>query len=310
MQTRRNFLKSSLWGTSLFLPSAVALANDARETESSEPYFVLMSDLHVSGDPDAKLGGPEEGLWHRKNKGYAQACVERICAAKQKPRAVLILGDLAMLHGSKIDYEAAVPVVRKFDEAGIPWHFTFGNHDRRENFFGFFPEKKPETLLESGRMVTIVPAVRNIDFVMLDSLTEIAGDTSDSRANPGSIDPAQWDFLTRFIHEKYAQGRKLVFCSHHSPGEIRGTELVEIEPNVRFWFYGHLHYWTQGFLGKHYTTTFAVPSTSFAPGWNEYGAHPIGYFEVRFREDSTLITTCTTHPEDQRNGLVWKYGRI
>lgn len=294
----------------MVLPSAVTLADDAQEAADPEPYFVLMSDLHISGNPDAKLGGPEDGLWHRKNKGRAQACVERICAAEQKPQAVLILGDLAMLHGTKTDYAAAVPVIRKLDDAGIPWFFTFGNHDRRGNFFEFFPEKKPERLLESGRMVTVVPAVRNIDFVMLDSLTEIEGDTSDSRSNPGSIDSAQWDFLTRLIREKKAQGRKLVFCSHHSPEEIRGQDLAEIEPNVRFWFYGHLHYWTQGFLGKHYTTTFAVPSTSFAPGWNEYGAHTIGYFEVRFHQDATLIKTRTTHPDDQRNGLVWKYGAI
>ena len=163
MQNRRHFIQTlaaasliPMWGREVSRAAETAkAAQDAKAAKTpDENLVVLLSDLHVGPDPTHQLKGLDR-------------CVSQILGMDSLPANVLLYGDLAYDHGLVRDYELLKTALAPLEQAGIVWTPAFGNHDRRDEFYSVFPEKKTDFVPE--RMVQIVETP-TCGFILLDSL--------------------------------------------------------------------------------------------------------------------------------------------
>ena len=98
-------------------------------------------------------------------------CVKAVLNMNPRPANLLIYGDVAYLQGRVVEYELFKKIIAPIDKAGIKWEAAMGNHDRLNNFYTVFPERKEEKPLVADRYVHVVKTPR-ADFILLDSYME------------------------------------------------------------------------------------------------------------------------------------------
>ncbi|MBR5709759.1 MAG: metallophosphoesterase, partial [Thermoguttaceae bacterium] len=120
------------------------------------------------------------------------------------------------------------------DKAGIKWETTMGNHDRLNNFYEAFPERKEKKPRVKNRYVHIVRTHR-ADFILLDSYME--GQVR------GEIRRDQRDWLIDKLKE-YIVATKPVFVGcHHLLNETNLTDILLECPCCPGYLHGHAHKW-------------------------------------------------------------------
>ena len=159
--TRRDFLAGLIAGG-----TSLALGHDAKAAKAEpDAWFALLSDTHIDADP-ARINLKQNMADNLK------AVVKDILKAPSKPVGLLINGDLARLDGQPGDYTVLLKLLDPIRQAGIPIHFTLGNHDDR----GHFREAmKPIVLTSSAVESKYVDSFNALGrrFVLLDSLDQV-----------------------------------------------------------------------------------------------------------------------------------------
>ena len=162
-------------------------------------------------------------------------CVKAVLNMNPRPANLLIYGDVAYLQGRVEEYQLFKRIIAPIDKAGIKWEAAMGNHDRLNNFYTVFPERKEEKPLVADRYVHVVKTPR-ADFILLDSYMQ--GQVR------GEIRPDQKAWLEDRL-KTYAGTAKSVFVGCHHP--IHETELQELLtscPNCAGYIHGHWHRWS------------------------------------------------------------------
>ena len=265
---RKDFLTSilALSGTAL-VPSASAsvvrqMENLSMADVSGDATTILMGDIHISGDFNEQ-GKP-------KHYPYNPICFEQqareILAMRPLPKNLIILGDVAWDHGLEEDYRYAAELLRPLEEAGIKVTLGLGNHDRRDAFFKAFPQYAKTTPV-AGRAVSVVK-LPDVDFVMLDSLTEKPDlKPRQSTTVSGTISDEQIEWLKGYIAKS---DRPVILGAHHPLNELHNlTKMLVDSPTVAAFIYGHVHIWNKSVSiirprePQHMLPTVALPATFY-----------------------------------------------
>ena len=232
LQPARAFVRTVL-AVSLWWIASLALF---AATPASDPNrWVLMADLHIRADAQAKA----RGFVMADNLRLA---VQAIGAMQPRPSGLLVAGDCAYGKGEPGDYQTLAGLLEPLRAAGVPYYLTVGNHDRREVLapaLGLPAEASPVP----GRLIRLVRSPE-ANWFLLDSLEQ-------TPATPGSLGDAQCAWLERTLDAN--RDRPALLIMHHHPGDparpgcLRDTErlfaIIRPRRQVKAWIFGHTHTW-------------------------------------------------------------------
>lgn len=294
MKNSRIIFSFTLW---LFFFSGLIFAEESpTKTVPVDPdLVVLLSDIHIM-PKDFALE------YARHNDRKLAKDLARIVEMNPRPAHVLIFGDFSFNDGLTEDYRLVRDLLKKLDDAGIPWIGTMGNHDNYANFIKIFPEKKDPQGLE-GKAATVVELEQAV-FILLDS--DLDGSVR------GAIDQKQIDWLKSKL-ERYGNSGKQIFVgAHHPINDLSCRKelgaILRQTPQVQGWLFGHSHRWTM-FL-DYGVRVFNIPSTAYisrqvaeSPSPDDW---PLGFMTLKIGRDFDIFTLLTNRPEHRLNGAQWR----
>lgn len=238
--SRRRFLGgSAVLALSPFLPAPRA---EAAETET----WALLSDTHIAADTTLKS---RQGI---NMAEHLRKVVGEVLAEKETLAGVIVDGDCAYNDGQPGDYTAFLEILDPLREAGLPVHFTLGNHDDRGNFSTAIGEATGESPVAGKRCSVIEAPFAN--WILLDSLrivNQVEGEFgAEQLAWIDKLLAAHPDKPTILVGHHYPQ----VFREDIIPGDekIKISGLVDSRPfldvigkhqGAKAYIYGHSHTW-------------------------------------------------------------------
>ena len=249
-----------------FIASAAAAGAGCvlgRNSAVKEGDFVFLSDLHIEG------AAPK----YAYSKKRLEKTIDEILSWSVKPKGVVCFGDIACSYGLKEDYVEAKRILSRLEKAGIPVHFTMGNHDRRSFFFEQWPECAKRSLV-SGKCVSVVD-LGTADLVLLDALKG-TDDRAFNDMGPveGGLDETQLKWFEKFV----AEAKRPFFVGSHQFVDLYVEGLKPIRraaksPYFVGWIYGHDHQFLPSFKvcdwGKEVVKpTLCLPSSGL---WGDIG---------------------------------------
>lgn len=261
--SRRRFLGSAL-------VAAVGLAVSGRIGRAADQpdadVLALLSDTHINADADRVD-------FDVNMADHLSQAVREILAESNKPAAVLFNGDCAHRVGQPGDYAQLLNLVKPLRDNGLPLHLAMGNHDHREHFWAAFGDNDPARQAVTDRQVLLLE-FPHADWILLDTLDVVD-------ATPGTMGPAQLDWLRATLDARKSDGKPIIVMLHHHPqlptppaGQKPATQPVVFPgltdsdalmdlllPNkqVKLVLFGHTHLWHQGELdGLHFINLPAV----------------------------------------------------
>ena len=288
--SRREFLATLVVGGAALAYRQTG--RDSRAVDSStDGWFALISDTHIAADPKAKLFG-------QVMADNLRLVVADILSAETRPTGALIDGDLAFKAGTEEDYSTLLGLVEPLRAAGIPVHFTLGNHDNRDVF-----RRALGSVLPSGKPVEArqVDAFETLGhrFVLLDSL-----DKTDQ--TPGELGEAQLTWLRREL-DSHTDRPTLVFVHHHPRMDhIKGLVdheallgILQSRPWVKALVFGHTHHWRLSRAGDLRLVNLPPVGYPFAPN------QPIGYCRFMLEEGKTRFVLRSLGEGRTGADVVW-----
>lgn len=263
--TRREILRTGA--------AAIVAAGGLRAQPARGTRWALLSDTHISAEPEAEY----RGFRPAANLGKAIAAIQ-----ERKPDGCLITGDLARMQGTPGDYGQLKRALTKLG-GDVPIGFCLGNHDDRGNFLNALRESVAgETQTVRGKLVAVVQR-GPVRFVLLDSLI-VANET------PGFLGKAQRTWLDQYLETSDATPTLL--CVHHTLDDgdnslldsDRLLRLAAKHPKVKAIFYGHSHaYVYDTYEGVHLVNLPAL-------GYNFSDSHPVGWVDAKFSGEGADLT--------------------
>lgn len=237
--SRRRFLQ----GASILSLSPFAPILQAAESET----WALLSDTHIAADPLLKS---------RQDVNMAdnlKRVVADVLKEKESLSGVIIDGDCAFLDGQPGDYSTLASLLSPLEEAGLPIHFTLGNHDDRDVFYGAYKSRAGSSPVASKHCTIIETA--HADLILLDSLRFV-------NKVEGEIGEEQLQWIASRLSKN--PNRPAILIGHHYPQVVRTdvipgekkipiSGLVDSEeflktiadhPSAKAYIYGHSHNWT------------------------------------------------------------------
>lgn len=238
--SRRRFLGGgAVLALSPFLPRMSA---QAAESEN----WALLSDTHIAADPELKS---RQGV---NMADHLRRVVGEVLAEKESLAGVIIDGDVAYDDGQPGDYTTLLGILDPLREAGLPVHFTLGNHDDRVHFSAALGEATGTSPVE-GKHCSIIetPLAR---WVLLDSLRYV-------NKVEGEFGAAQLGWIAKILAAN--PDKPAILVGHHYPQVFRediipGDEKIKISglvdsepfldmigkhPAAKAYIYGHSHTW-------------------------------------------------------------------
>lgn len=222
-----------------------------------------------------------------------------ILAQPERPRGVLIVGDLAFRDGQPGDYRTFVDLIEPLRSAGVPLHLTLGNHDDRDHFRTAL---EPHDSAVVGKQVSLIdePDVR---FVLLDSLDRV-------NVTPGLLGQSQLRWLGDQL-DAAPQKSTIVAVHHnlaHASGALQDTDalLAELRPRrqVKGIIFGHTHVWDVKEQDGVHTINLPASAYPFAPD------QPLGWCRLQLaQEGAELSLHCLggdRRHDRQRLPLRWR----
>ena len=220
-----------------------------------------------------------------------------------KMKFITMTGDLTQ-NGDLESYETLARVIKA---SPIPIFPIIGNHDKRKNFWKFFPKQR------NGKYVQYTKVFNNRAFIFLDSVKE--------GVHSGHMDKDRFEWLEEKL-KKY-QNKDIYLFMHHHPVFVdmppmdnlynfksahKFWKIVTKYPNVKHIFFGHLH---RNFDGRHKGIGLSsVNSTSFQIAYtpNEEQEYlildePPTYSIVKIKKHTFKIHT-TTFLKDKNKKLL------
>lgn len=238
--SRRRFLGG---GTVLAL-SPFLSRSPARAADSE--IWALLSDTHIAADPSLKS---------RQDVNMAEnlrRVIGEVVAEKETLAGVIIDGDCAYNDGQPGDYTTLLGILDPLREAGLPVHFTLGNHDDRANFSAALGDSTGTRPVEGKHCSILETPFAN--WILLDSLRFV-------NKVEGKLGEAQLRWIGRILGEN--PDKPAILVGHHYPQVFRediipGDEKIKISglvdsqpfldligkhPAAKAYIYGHSHTW-------------------------------------------------------------------
>ena len=252
---RRDFLRMT--AAAMFAAAAsqwsISFADDLSDLLESTDNSVPLDQDIVAFFSDTHIRVPET----QPEPQRLLKCVKAVLNMNPRPATLLCYGDMAFFEGKVEEYQLFKTLMAPIDKAGIKWETTMGNHDRLNNFYEAFPERKEKKPRVKNRYVHIVRTHR-ADFILLDSYME--GQIR------GEIRQDQRDWLIDKLKE-YKVATKPVFVGcHHLLNETNLTDILLECPCCPGYIHGHAHKWMV-------ETVKGLPSLGFAATgpWGDLG---------------------------------------
>lgn len=238
--SRRRFLGGgTLLALSPFLPASPARA---AETE----IWALLSDTHIAADPAVKS---RQGV---NMADHLRRVIAEVVAEKESLAGVIIDGDCAYDDGQPGDYTTLLEILDPLREAGLPVHFTLGNHDDRANFSAAVGAATGEAAVEGKHCSILETPLAN--WILLDSLRYV-------NKVEGEFGAAQLAWIEKLLAAN--PDKPAILVGHHYPQVFRediipGDEKIKISGLVdsqpfldligkhsaaKAYIYGHSHTW-------------------------------------------------------------------
>ena len=287
--SRRRFLAGALGAG-----AAAALGCDRRVGSEGNPagWYAWLSDTHVSADRAATMHGQ---VMHDN----LRAVVADIAGATDRPRGILVDGDMALHDGQPGDYRAFLDAFGPCRR--VPLHLALGNHDDRANVRAALGRAAGGA--DFDRVVSSVrgPGIR---YLMLDSLigTNVTG---------GELGESQIAWVANALDED-ASTPTIVFV-HHNLNAERASALHDTEAllgvlrpraQAKAVVFGHTHVWNVQKIDGIYAIN--LP----AVGYKFLRKQPLGW--CAFRPTPTggeLELRCVggdTSKDRRRTTLTWR----
>jgi hypothetical protein len=238
--SRRRFLQGS----------AVLALTTVTRGHASAPgkgeNWALLSDTHIAADA---------ALLSRQGVNMAdhlRRVVAEVLAEKDTLAGVIIDGDCAYDDGQPGDYTLLLELLNPLQSAGLPIHFTLGNHDDRDVFRTALGEASGTSPVAAKHCSVIETPHANL--ILLDSLryvNKVEGEFgAEQLAWLGKLLAAAPDKPAIIIGHHYPQ----VFREDIIPGDekikISGLvdsepflEMLRTHPSAKAYVYGHSHTW-------------------------------------------------------------------
>jgi 3',5'-cyclic AMP phosphodiesterase CpdA len=229
--SRRAFLRRS------FAAGAGLLALRAAAAQRDPDRWALLSDTHVAGDRTVFSRGVNMAE-------HLRATVAEVRALGAAPAGLIVNGDCSLDAGLPEDYATFVELLAPLRAAGLPLHFTLGNHDERIVFWNTLKDARPAAPPLASKHVSVLETPR-ANWFLLDSL-----DITDH--TPGRLGDEQRAWLAAALDAR--PGKPALLMVHHNPIAPEGkkpglTDTAELlalaapRRHVKAIFYGHTHTW-------------------------------------------------------------------
>lgn len=234
--SRRRFLGGgAVLALSPFMPRV-----RAAESET----WALLSDTHIAADP-AFVSKQGVNMADNLHRVVAEVLAERATLA-----GVIIDGDCAYNDGQQGDYTAFLEILKPLREAGLPIHFTLGNHDDREHFSAAVGGAGSPV---EGKVCSVIETT-HANLVLLDSLRYV-------NKVEGEFGEVQLGWIAKILEAN--PDKPAILIGHHYPQVFRediipGDEKIKISglvdsepfldllgkhPSAKAYIYGHSHTW-------------------------------------------------------------------
>jgi len=238
--SRRRFLG----GGTLLALSPLLPASPARAAETE--IWALLSDTHIAADPAVKS---RQGV---NMADHLHRVIAEVVAEKESLAGVIIDGDCAYDDGQPGDYTTLLEILDPLREAGLPVHFTLGNHDDRANFSAAVGAATGEAAVEGKHCSILETPLAN--WILLDSLRYV-------NKVEGEFGAAQLAWIEKLLAAN--PDKPAILVGHHYPQVFRediipGDEKIKISGLVdsqpfldligkhsaaKAYIYGHSHTW-------------------------------------------------------------------
>ncbi len=240
LHSRRRFLGgSAVLALSSFFPAS-------RGATAEREHWALLSDTHIAADPALKS---RQGI---NMADHLKKVLGEVLAEKETLSGVIIDGDCAYNTGQPGDYATLLGILDPLREAGLPVHFSLGNHDDREVFSAALGEATGQSPVV-GKHCTLIETPL-VNWILLDSLrfvNKVEGELgSDQLAWVDKLLAANPNKPTLLIGHHYPETPR----SEGAPGdaEAKVSGLVDSKPFLdlitrhsaaKAFIYGHSHNW-------------------------------------------------------------------
>ncbi len=296
--SRRSFIgRSSLAAAVPFLSSCSSPGYAFDKGSTAGNRFSLLSDMHVSSDPD-RINYYYPRI--KDDKGInLNACFTKVVAElvtlKSKPELAIICGDCAYDIGTKEEYVRFRDIAAPLHQAGIPLYSAMGNHDIFANFNTIMPDHLRMKSGADGHCCYVVNC-KNVNWFVLDSTSGAHGSpqhrwlTEELDKHPDKPAVLVTHYPLSFEHEKI--DHPFIDSTLVDTDEL--FEIIASRTQVKAVFVGHWHFW---YLAKvHGIHIISMPSvaSSFRP------VDPSGWLNVETKDDGMILTLNHSNP---RNGL-------
>lgn len=269
--SRRAFLgQAAVFSAAACTGSAAVFA-----TEPSRKSWALLADTHIAADPALVS---RQGI---NMADHLRRVVAEIASEADTLCGVIVDGDCAYDDGQPGDYSTLAGLIRPLIDAGLPVHFTMGNHDDRAAFReALIDEGSPSPVADKHCGILETP---ELDWILVDTLRFV-------NKVEGEIGAAQLEWLAQRLGEN---GEKpAVVVGHHYPQvertdvipsdePIRISGLIDSEaflsalneaPAAKAYVFGHSHRWSHqrdesGFHRVNLPPTAYVFDPSCPSGW-------------------------------------------
>jgi len=309
--SRRSFVgRSSLAAALPYFSSCSSPGYAFDKGSTAENSFALLSDAHVSSDPDRinyyyPTRKDDKGI--NLNSCFTKVVAELV-ALKSKPLLAIIGGDCAYDTGTKEEYVRFRDIAAPLHQAEIPLYSAMGNHDAFANFNTIMPDHLRIKSGADGNCCYVVKC-KNVNWFVLDSTSGAHG-SPQHRWLTDELDkhrdkPAMLvtHYPLSFEHEEI--DHPFIDSTLGDTDEL--FEIIASRKQVKAVFVGHWHCW---YLAKvHGIHIISMPSvaSSFRP------IDPSGWLNVETKVDGMVLTLNHSNPrnvlhEDHNRNieLIWR----
>jgi 3',5'-cyclic AMP phosphodiesterase CpdA len=288
--SRRAFLRRSAFAGASLLTLPVLRA---ARPQVDPDRWALLSVTHIAADP-ATIAR-EVNL-----SAHLRTAVAEVGALASLPAGVLVNGDCSLDYGPYEDYVTFTELMKPLADAGLPLHFTLGNHDERETFWSCLKNARPAAPPLASKHVSVVEGAR-ADWFLLDSLDV-------TKQTPGRLGDEQRAWLAAALDAR--PGKPALVMVHHNPipsepgkktGLIDTEELLAVllpRRQVKALFFGHTHTWR--FAERDGLHLVNLPAVAYPFKKEEV----TGWVDCRLRNGGAALEMRATDPQHPAHGKV------